>query len=456
MAAAPSVSTAPVAVHDPDLSVSGLLSARFPSPELVQSAAAMFARTEPAPVVPFIGPLPVLARRTVLEGRRFFVTVGPGTVGLQVLDRARAERRKDSPSSHVGSDPGLIDVDPLAVGVPVGPGYIAPLSDIDLGRLEQTRNQSRRELVLMPDLSMSVPSGELRPRAPVVEWSRKSRVNLRRCLLELDYRPMFARGVPAMITLTYPGAWEVVAPNGAAVKRHLEALSKRWKRRWGYRPEWVWKLELQDRGAPHFHLFVVPPADSDFRGWLSSAWADIVAHPDPVERDKHRAAGTNVSWKDAVKCRDPKRLAVYFLKHSAPGGMGSKEYQHRLPLLWRSPGAGPGRWWGYQGLDRVRSAAPLSYSDFVQLRRVLRRYSQSRVPVRVQRVNTTTGVISSRVVHRRRLLLDSGRMQGGWVSSNSGPAFAASLSRLPALDSAPGPLSPHRSRRLELLASAGS
>jgi hypothetical protein len=62
-----------------------------------------------------------------------------------------------------------------------------------------------------------------------------------------------------MLTLTYPGDWLAVAPNGEAVKRHLAALAKRYERVWGEPLVCIWKLEFQARGAPHFHLSTTPP-----------------------------------------------------------------------------------------------------------------------------------------------------------------------------------------------------
>jgi len=38
----------------------------------------------------------------------------------------------------------------------------------------------------------------------------------------------------------------------------------------------------------------------DFRTWLSVTWADIVAHPDPEQRRRHRAAGTGVDYAEGL------------------------------------------------------------------------------------------------------------------------------------------------------------
>ena len=71
----------------------------------------------------------------------------------------------------------------------------------------------------------------------------------------------------------------------------------------------------------------------DFRTWLSITWAEIVAHPDPEQRRRHRAAGTGVDYAEGIKLTDPRRMAIYFAKY---GTGGRKDYQHRVPPEWLS------------------------------------------------------------------------------------------------------------------------
>jgi hypothetical protein len=61
------------------------------------------------------------------------------------------------------------------------------------------------------------------------------------------------------------------------------------------------------------------PIEVDFRWWLSITWADIVAHPDPDQRRKHRAAGTGVDYAEGIRLTDPRRMAVYFAKYGTDG-----------------------------------------------------------------------------------------------------------------------------------------
>jgi hypothetical protein len=285
----------------------------------------------------------------------------------------------------------------------------------------------------------------------ITEWSRKSRAAMCRTFAELDYTPLVERGrVPAMVTLTYPGDWESVAPDGASVKRHMILWRKRFQREYGESARYIWKLEFQRRGAPHIHLWMAPPhvvgrSGRKFRDWLSQEWAAIVAHPDPLQRARHLLAGTAIDILNGLRACDPKRLAIYFTKHSSPNSLGNKEYQHIVPDAWRKPGHGPGRFWGVHGLCRATKVVEIAQDAYLTARRILRRWSRSQAvygditwsfPTKVvprtaycvvQRVDSQTGKVRHRNVRRRRLLCDQGGLAGGYVLVNDGPAFASQL-----------------------------
>jgi hypothetical protein len=266
-----------------------------------------------------------------------------------------------------------------------------------------------------------------------------------RTFAELDYAPLDDGGVPAMVTLTLPGDWEVVAPTAKRFKRHFLTWRKRYERAWG--SEWVglWKLEFQGRGAPHLHLYMSIPRGTrvmssgavDFRTWCRLTWADVVGHPDAEQRRRHRLAGTRVDVMAGMKASDPKRLAVYFGKHSSPGQMGPKEYQHVVPVEW---GDSPGRFWGYIGLEKHCATVQVDAVDFIRARRILRRWSrtQTSYPLlgpahshpRVTEIRVRRGREGKwRTTTRRRQLCDQGQLVGGFTMSNDGPAMASKLAR---------------------------
>jgi hypothetical protein len=225
------------------------------------------------------------------------------------------------------------------------------------------------------------------PARSVTEWSGKSRSNMVKTFASLDWSPIErqvdAGRNPAMVTLTWPADWETVAPDGKTAKRQVRAWKLRYGRAWRESIVALWKFEFQKRGAPHFHMYMCPPhgrahgrgvgSGLSFTHWQSVVWADVVNHPDPVEYMKHLAAGTAVDFAEAMKCTDPKRLAIYFTKH---GQYQDKEYQNRVPEAWQEPGRGPGRFWGYWGLKPLVAAVELRDDDYELAARILRRWSQ--------------------------------------------------------------------------------
>jgi hypothetical protein len=226
---------------DAQLSAVDALELHFPSPDLVASAAALF---EPAQPWAYgrhrLGVEP--------ESGRFRITIGPGVVRLGWTNPVRAEKASERAVNHHRLD------------------VATEVDRIKAGR------------------DISDPPGRV-----ITEWSRKSRAAMCRTFAQLDYTPLVECGrVPAMVTLTYPGDRESVAPDGASVKRHMMLWRKRFQREWGERARYIWKLEFQRRGAPHIHLWMAPPdtvcrSGRKFRDWLSQEWADIVAHPDPEQ-----------------------------------------------------------------------------------------------------------------------------------------------------------------------------
>lgn len=385
-----------------DWTTGDALGLRFPGREEVLGAAALF-----QPVAPWASGRDRLGVEP--ESGRFRITVGPGVVRLGWTRPVRVEKAAE-------------------------------------------RAVARHRQAVATEVER-IKSGQQTPEPPgrsITEWSRKSRAAMCRTFAELDYAPLVDSGkAPAMVTLTYPGEWESVAPDGASVKRHMTLWRKRFHREWGEPARFIWKLEFQRRGAPHIHLWMAPPhslgrSGRTFWVWLSHTWADIVDHPDPVQRERHIAAGTAVDVLNGLRACDPKRLAIYFTKHSSPNS-GAKEYQHVVPALWRRPGCGPGRFWGVYGLKRATATVELTAYAYLMARRIIRRWSRSqatfggsgdRYPnsvmprtahVQVPRVDTRTGRVRYRRVRRRRPLCSQGGLGGGYALVNDGPLFAAQI-----------------------------
>lgn len=416
-----------------DLRAIDALGLRFPSPEMVAAAAALF---EPAaPWACGRG-----RRGTEPESGRFRITVGPGVVRLGWTNPVRAEKAAKRAVGHRQRD----------------------VEDAKLQiRDDLTRTGGNDDQAVVSSTRRSATATDQRYTGGVItEWSRKSRSAMCRTFAELDYSPLVESGrVPAMVTLTYPGDWEVVAPDGASVKRHMVLWRKRFQREYGELARYIWKLEFQRRGAPHIHLWLAPPISSGrsgrgFAQWLSETWAQIVDHPDAEQKARHRLAGTAIDVRNGLKACDPKRLAIYFTKHSSPNLHGDKEYQHIVPDLWRRPGRGPGRFWGVYGLKKAITVVEVAQDAYLAARRIVRRWSRSlavygnpgssfptavvpRTATRlVPRVVQNTGAMTHRRVRRRRALCDQGGLAGGYALVNNGPAFTTKLAAALSLRSA--------------------
>lgn len=385
-------------------------SRRFPSADLVDTAAGL---------LPAIPACQNAGRGGILhEGPSWRISVSPGRVRVWTVDEADRERRENDER-----DLRAKAADALAAYISYGEDGM-PIDGIP----------------------------ERTPCREITGWSAKSRANMRAAFADLDYNTMFLnpRRVAAILTLTYPGDWLTVAPNGKAVKAQLKALRKRYKRTFGEDLVCIWKLEFQRRGAPHFHLLACPPHVDrhgnpvNFREWLRQTWADVVAHPDPEERRRHELAGCNVDYAEGLRASDPRRVATYFAKH---GGAEAKEYQHCVPEEWQEPGQGPGRFWGYWVLERKVATAAVRPDVGTQAGRVVRRYSHAQQTTRqttrprvkggrpISKYPEVIGLAGkqllesrTQVTYRRsRTRAVRAKNGRGWVMLNDGPAFATEL-----------------------------
>ncbi len=98
---------------------------------------------------------------------------------------------------------------------------------------------------------------------------------------------LFARNTSHLwkvfIHLTYPRDYP---SDGKKVKKHLDIFIKRLKR---YCPniKFLWIIEFQKRGAPHYHILVNQEVN---KNWLSQSWYEVVNSKD----ERHLRAGTKV------------------------------------------------------------------------------------------------------------------------------------------------------------------
>jgi hypothetical protein len=368
------------------------------------------------------------------EGPRWRLIVSPGVLTVTHRDPARVERAIEAAHRRRRAQVQLEAVELLL------PDYLADeerveqaaaaLAAVGVVSWDDVARSSDRVRLLEDAIAGLERESGIVHAGGVTMWSRKSRANMRKVLAQLDYGPLFEDGLPAMVTLTYPGAWEQVAPDARTCKRHVDALRKRFERKYGRPLRATWKREFQRRGAPHYHLLMVPPPG--FRSWLGPTWADIVGSTGE-ERERHIAAGTGIDYREGMKATDPARLATYFSKH---GLYGAKDYQNDAPVLWVESGS-VGRFWGVWKLDKSLAVVEVAPDVALAAARTMRRWfrAQRRThsrPVwrKVTTVDRETGELGWKWRKRhstsRYVMM---RQATGFLVLNDGPAFTSQLSR---------------------------
>lgn len=177
-----------------------------------------------------------------------------------------------------------------------------------------------------------IPRGK---KSDITQFSRKSRMTL----------AFIANNSPIefshMITLTYPADYET---DGKIVKKHLNRFLA-WCRTQVRPFSYLWFLEWQRRGAPHFHILV---CHSFNKTDVSQRWYDAVASLDP----KHLGAGTRVE-----KIRKKEGARRYAVKYA------SKTRQKKVPKNYRNVG----RFFGY---SRDVKPQPIICANNVNLSRI--------------------------------------------------------------------------------------
>lgn len=162
------------------------------------------------------------------------------------------------------------------------------------------------------------------PRGTITEFSFRSRQRL--AFVACNTLVVFK----TMLTLTYPADFP---SDGVAVKANLRAFLEWLRRDTGLKFSYLWFLEFQKRGAPHYHILLdwtLPGTRAEvkaFRFRVAATWYRIANTGDA----RHLAAGTRT---EAV--RKPDGAARYAVKHAL------KMRQKQVPKAYQDVG----RFWG--------------------------------------------------------------------------------------------------------------
>lgn len=97
----------------------------------------------------------------------------------------------------------------------------------------------------------------------------------RRRLLELIACVCRDAPLPCFVTLTYPCEFPTVARAKRDLKIFLQRLDRKFSKAGA-----IWKLEPQQRGAPHYHLLVWGVHPVDLLSWVVATWYEIAGNGD--------------------------------------------------------------------------------------------------------------------------------------------------------------------------------
>ena len=359
--------------------------------------------------------------------------------------------------------------------VEIAPGLVR-FARVDLNRAERAQERVREDRARLTDWMVNqarkaaVYGPQERPAAPptlgtrggITSWSAKSRARMIAAVSSLDLAGLIDSGTPAMLTLTLPGDWLVIAPNAEAASAVFKRFVRAYEKKWG-KLRTIWKREFQRRGAPHWHLWLVPPSDPGFRRWVRYAWTTAMQVPRPADRHPELApdtldrrpcvcsewcrsinAGTGLDIAEGMRATDPRRLAVYFLKESGIGE--GKAYQNDAPVEWSAWSSdlrtrkesrlyeSVGRFWGVRGLDKALAVVEISPEDQYAVWRVIRKVRESQSGVRkITRWTSVFDPQTGELLYRKKARSVNRRVRvraaAGWVAVNDGAAFGEQLGR---------------------------
>ena len=156
-------------------------------------------------------------------------------------------------------------------------------------------------------------------RGTVDGFSAKSRGRLLQLVNSINLDRHARR--PIFLTLTYPENWP---PGGQRPHRDIKVLWKRMVRGWvqtdrkgrlqrvdASQSACIYRIEEQERGAPHFHCLIFGLRYID-RFEISRMWDEVVGSGDA----NHYRAGTKIEWPEYWS-KAGAYVAKYIAKHTA-------------------------------------------------------------------------------------------------------------------------------------------
>lgn len=172
---------------------------------------------------------------------------------------------------------------------------------------------------------------------------------------------------PYFITLTYPKKYP---KEREEYKSDLDTFLKRLKRSYG-NLEYLWRLEAQRRGAPHYHLLVYFEKKVHVKQlieWVSKNWYEVAQRKWKIKCEEHRERGTNCRY-----VKQYRQVMYYISKYMA------KEDDTKLK--------NQGRYWGAsRGWEDFIAEDKLQGRELIVFRRLLSNYLKRVNPYMAKKV----------------------------------------------------------------------
>jgi hypothetical protein len=194
-------------------------------------------------------------------------------------------------------------------------------------------------------------------RETVKGFSRGSR---RRLFQKLAKLKQDENALPLFVTLTYPAEYP---EDHQTYKYHLKKFAERLLYSFP-QSSFIWKLEYQERGAPHYHLIVFGLGKNEAMDYIPRAWAGVVDSGDDNHLAWHQGELGNRHCVEPVKSWHG--VMAYASKY-----IGKVDTEH--------PDLPTGRIWGTRGklpLSEVKEREKLTYQEAVMLKRIIERITR--------------------------------------------------------------------------------
>lgn len=161
-------------------------------------------------------------------------------------------------------------------------------------------------------------------RGKITGFSAESRLRM----LKFMHSITFEGGL--LITLTYPKDY----PTGAAVyKKHLQNFRRQFEAAYG-KNRTIWKLEYQERGAPHYHLLVFDARHVDIK---ECSWLWYISRGGIYFEGLSNGFDVKSAWKEDGVSNVGAYVGKYISKETLPETEEDLKYTGRFWGYWNMP-----------------------------------------------------------------------------------------------------------------------